>query len=83
MIDAVRKLFFNTIITGLGVLVALVVGSTEWLQLLASEFRWQGIFWTFIQDLNFSTLGGMVASLMVLTWATAWFYYRRALQPAE
>ncbi len=83
MIDAVRKLFFNTIITGLGVLVALVVGSTEWLQLLASEFRWQGIFWTFIQDLNFSTLGGMVASLMVLTWATAWLYYRRAIQPAE
>ncbi len=83
MIDAVRKLFFNTIITGLGVLVALVVGSTEWLQLLGSEFRWQGIFWTFIPELDFSTLGGMVASLMVLTWATAWLYYRRALQPAE
>ena len=83
MIDAVRKLFFNTIITGLGVVVALVVGSTEWLQLFASEFRWQGIFWTFIQDLDFSTLGGMVASLMVLTWAIAWIYYRHALQPAE
>jgi len=77
MIDQVRKLLFNTAITGLGVLVALVVGTIEWLQLLWLKEGWQGGFGVILQRLDFSALGGIVAALMVLVWLVAWIYYRR------
>ncbi len=81
MADALRKLFFNTAVTGLGVLVALAVGSIEWLQLLAGEFGWQAGIWHALEDLDFSVLGFAVTLLMALSWGGAFLYYRRALQP--
>jgi high-affinity nickel-transport protein len=77
MIDRMRKLLFNTAITGLGVLIALVVGTIEWLQLLWLEEGWHGGFGAVLQSLDFSALGGIVVALMVLVWLVAWVYYRR------
>jgi high-affinity nickel-transport protein len=77
MIDRMRKLLFNTAITGVGVLVALVVGTIEWLQLLWIGEGWHGSFSTILQTLNYSALGGIVVVLMILVWLVAWFYYRR------
>jgi high-affinity nickel-transport protein len=77
MIDRMRKLLFNTAITGLGVLIALVVGTIEWLQLLWLEEGWRGSFGALLQSLNFSALGTIVVVLMVLVWFVAWAYYRR------
>ena len=83
MADALRKLFFNTTITGLGVLVALLVGGIEWMQLLASRLGWQSGIWEFLEDLDFGTLGLLVTGLMVLSWLAAAMYYRHALLPLE
>lgn len=80
MMDMVRKVFFNTAITGLGVLVALLVGMIEWLQLFSSEFQWQGSFWSFMRHLDFSILGGSIVILLIFIWGSAWFYYRRVEQ---
>jgi high-affinity nickel-transport protein len=77
MIDRMRKLLFNTAITGLGVLVALVVGTIEWLQLLWLEEGWHGGFGAVLQTLDFSAIGGIVVALMILVWLVAWAYYRR------
>jgi len=77
MIDRMRKLLFNTAITGLGVLVALVVGTIEWLQLLWLEEGWHGGFGAILQTLDFSAIGGIVVALMILVWLVAWAYYRR------
>jgi high-affinity nickel-transport protein len=77
MMDHMRKLLFNTAITGLGVLVALVIGTIEWLQLLWIEEGWHGGFGAILQALDFSAVGGIVVVLMILVWLAAWFYYRR------
>jgi high-affinity nickel-transport protein len=80
MSDAVRKLVFNTAVTGVGVLVALLIGGIEWLQLLASELGWNTGIWGALENLDFSTLGLMITALIVLTWGGAVLYYRRALR---
>ena len=83
MADRLRKLFFNTTITGLGVLVALVVGGIEWLQLMADRLGWTGGGWMLLRHLDFSALGLVITLLMVATWGGAALYYRRALRPLE
>ncbi len=83
MADALRKLFFNTTITGFGVLVALLVGGIEWLQLLAGLMGWQSGVWVLLEHLDFGTLGLLVTGLMLLSWLAAALYYRHALRPLE
>lgn len=83
MADALRKLFFNTTITGLGVLVALLVAGIEWLQLLANQLDWQSGLWGLLAHLDFGTLGLMVTVLMLFSWLAAAMYYRHALLPLE
>ena len=83
MADALRKLFFNTTITGLGVLVALLVAGIEWLQLLANQLGWQSGIWGLLEHLDFGTLGLLVTGLMLLSWLAAAMYYRHALRPLE
>jgi high-affinity nickel-transport protein len=64
----VRKLFYNVVITGLSVAVALVVGSIELLGVL-----------DVIGDVNLNLVGYLVVGLFVLTWALAlgvWRYGR-------
>lgn len=81
MSDVLRKLLFNTAVTGMGVVVALLVGGIEWLQLLASELGWNTGIWGALENLDFSALGLMITALIVLTWGGAALYYRRALRP--
>jgi high-affinity nickel-transport protein len=83
MADALRKLFFNTAVTGLGVVVALVVGGIEWLQLLAAQLGWRAGIWDVLQKLDYSALGLLITALMVVSWAGAALYYRNALRPFE
>ena len=80
MSDAVRKLVFNTVVTGMGVLVALLIGGIEWLQLLASELGWSTGIWGTLENLDFSALGLMITALIAFTWGGAALYYRRALR---
>ncbi len=83
MADRLRKLFFNTTITGLGVLVALMVGGIEWLQLMANRLGWTSGVWALLRHLDFSVLGLLITVLMLATWGGAALYYRRALRPLE
>ena len=78
MLDRMRKLLFNTAITGLGVVVALAVAMIEWVQLLWLEEGWHGSLGSVLQTLNSSAVGGVVVALMAVVWFAAWIYYRRA-----
>ncbi len=71
----VRKVYYNLTVTGLSVLVALLVGSVEIIQVVAGELHWDAGFWALVQNLNFETLGYVIVGLFALTWAcayTAW-----------
>lgn len=79
MVDGMRKLFFNMTITGMSVLVALVIGLIEWLQVFGSELKLSGPFWNGFENLDFGLLGIIIVTLMISTWIIAYIYYRKVL----
>ncbi|AEA34057.1 HoxN/HupN/NixA family nickel/cobalt transporter [Hippea maritima] len=79
MVDALRKLFFNMVITGASVFVALAIGTIEWIQVISEKLNLNSAFFEFINNLNFEFLGGAVVVLMVFSWVYAFFYYKKHL----
>src|SRR4051794_26404841 len=61
----VRKLFYNVVVTGLSVAVALVIGSIELLGVL-----------DVINDIDLNLVGYLVVGLFVFTWALAFAVWR-------
>ena len=67
-LSPLRKLYYNLSITGLAVATALVIGFVELGQVIASEIKWHGMFWTWLQGINFGDLGYVLVALFVLAW---------------
>ncbi len=72
----VRKVYYNIIITGLSVAVALLIGTVELLSLIASEYNLGGSFWTWVSRLDINTMGYVIVGLFVLTWVVALTIWR-------
>ncbi len=79
MIDAIRKIFFNLIVTGTSVFVALSIGLIEWLQVTSMQFNLKSPFFDYLNNLQFETLGVIVVILMILSWLGAFAYYKKYL----
>jgi len=79
--DALRRLFFNTLITGMAVGVALIVGTLEWLQVLGPKLGGVSGFWQWLDSLDFGTIGFAVVLLMLGCWAAAIAFYRWRIAP--
>lgn len=75
--DLLKKLFFNIVVTGLTVSMALFVALIEWLQALSIGFELDTPLWRAINRLDFGKIGLSMASLIFLLWLVAWFQYRR------
>lgn len=73
-----RKLYYNLTITSASVLVALLVGGLEALNLLAGQLGLEGGVWDFIAEVNeqFGLLGYLIVGLFVATWLLSWAFYR-------
>jgi high-affinity nickel-transport protein len=69
--NPVRKVFYNLVITGLSVAVALVIGTLEVTALLAQKLNAQGSFWAWLEGINMNTLGFVIVALFAATWAIA------------
>ena len=74
--NPVRKVYYNITITGLSVAVALLIGTVEFLALMAQELRLGGPFWTWVSGLNINTMGFVIVGLFVGTWLTAVIVWR-------
>jgi high-affinity nickel-transport protein len=72
----VRKVYYNVVITGLSVAVALVIGSIELLGLLADQLGWSGGFWQWIAGIDLNTIGFIIVGMFVITWAAALLIWR-------
>jgi len=75
--NPLRKVFYNLTITGLSVLVALFVGTIELVSIVTG--RLLGIHtgvWCVIQDLDFQTMGYLVAGLFVASWLASLAVWR-------
>ncbi|KAG0348169.1 hypothetical protein BG004_005825 [Podila humilis] len=77
-VNPVKKLWYNFVVTLMGVVVAFVVGFTELFALLAEELELQGPFWGFFLLLsdNFGTIGYVILGSFVVTWIFAVIYYK-------
>jgi high-affinity nickel-transport protein len=79
-IKPIRKLYYNLVITGVSVVVALLIGSIEGLGLIGGELGLGGRFWGGVGRLNdnFNGLGFVIIGVFVLAWAGSLLVYRFA-----
>jgi high-affinity nickel-transport protein len=71
-----RKLYYNITVTTLSVVVALVVGTVQLLQVLSAELSLDSGFWAWLNDVDFSTLGYGIVALFVRTWTLSYGIWR-------
>ena len=74
--EPARKLYYNLMITGLSVAVALLVGSIELLSVATSELGLTGGAWAWVAGVDLNTVGYLIVGLFVLTWALALVVWR-------
>jgi high-affinity nickel-transport protein len=67
--NPVRKVYYNITVTSLSVAVALVIGTIELLQVLATRLDLTTGFFGWLQSLDFGSIGYGVVGLFVVTWA--------------
>jgi high-affinity nickel-transport protein len=70
-LNPLRKIFYNITTTGLSVIVALLIGTIELLQVFISMGRLQGSFFDFIAGLDFGILGYIIVALFLAAWLTS------------
>jgi nickel/cobalt transporter (NiCoT) family protein len=71
-----RKVYYNITTTGLSVVVALLIGSIELLQVLAVELNLHGHFFDAIAALNFQSLGCGIVVIFLIAWACSVFVWK-------
>jgi high-affinity nickel-transport protein len=69
--NPVRRIYYNITITSLSVAVALVIGTIEFLQVTRAKLGLDGGFWSFLDHLDFGTLGYWIVGLFIVTWAVS------------
>ncbi|MFN2466121.1 MAG: HoxN/HupN/NixA family nickel/cobalt transporter [Candidatus Dormibacteria bacterium] len=85
-VKPIRKLYYNLNITGISVLVAMVIGTIEALQVIGVQTggirgtgdaqTGNGPFWSFINGLDISKLGFVIIGIFLLAWVGSTVYYR-------
>jgi high-affinity nickel-transport protein len=71
LLNPLRKLFYNIVITGISVAVALVIGSIELLQMAVRLLQLRGPFWGFVAGLDFGSLGLLIAGAFLFAWVAS------------
>lgn len=66
-----RKVYYNLTTTGLSVFVALAVGTVEFLQVISSELKINSPPFSWLNTLDFETLGYGIVGLFVLAWISS------------
>jgi high-affinity nickel-transport protein len=77
-VKPVRKLYYNMTMTFVSVLVALIIGSLETLNLIGDKLELRGSFWEAIGAINdnFGVFGYVIIGVFVSTWAISVLFYR-------
>jgi nickel/cobalt transporter (NiCoT) family protein len=64
-----RKIYYNLSTTGLSVVIALLIGTIELLQVMATELNLHGRLFDGLAALNFESLGYLIVALFIVWWA--------------
>ncbi len=74
----VRKIYYNLVITGLSVAVALLIGSVELVSVLHDDLGWTNPVAEWVSGISLDNVGFAVVALFVLTWVAAVVLWRRS-----
>ena len=80
LVNPLRRLFYNIVITSLSVAVALLIGTVEWAQVLIRTMHVQGPFASSVGDLNLGRLGYLIVGLFLIAWGIASTWWRFSAQ---
>ena len=72
----VRKVYYNIVITGLSVLVAIFIGGLEVAQVIAGQLNLTGGFWNYAANFNINRAGFLIVAMFVIVWAFALTVWR-------
>ena len=72
----VRKVYYNIVITGLSVVVAIYIGGLEVAQVFANQLNLTGGFWTYASNFNINKAGFIIVGMFVGVWAFALLLWR-------
>jgi high-affinity nickel-transport protein len=72
----VRKIYYNLTVTVISVLVAWAIGTIELLQVLSTELNLNGLFWSWLNTLNFEMIGFGIVGLFIVSWLVSFGYWR-------
>ena len=72
----VRKVYYNIIITGLSVGVALFVGGLEILQVISGQLNLTGGFWDYANSFNLNAAGYIIVVVFAVVWIAALSIWR-------
>jgi len=72
----VRKVYYNIVITGLSVIVAIFIGGLEVAQVFAGQLNLSGGFWDYANNFNINKAGFIIVGMFVAVWAFALLLWR-------
>lgn len=72
----VRKVYYNIIITGLSVAVALFVGGLEICQVIARQLNLTGGFWDYALAFDLNSAGYFIVGAFIVVWSVALLLWR-------
>ncbi|MEH1833685.1 MAG: HoxN/HupN/NixA family nickel/cobalt transporter [Nostoc sp.] len=77
-VKPIRKLYYNMTITLVSVLVAVVIGGIEALNIIGDQLQLKSPFWDFISQLgdNFGTIGYLIIAIFVFSWLLSTIIYK-------
>ena len=77
-VKPIRKLYYNMTITSVSVVIALIVGGLEALNLIGDQLQLKGAFWGTIGRINdnFGLVGYVIIGIFVGAWAISYVIYR-------
>jgi high-affinity nickel-transport protein len=67
-LNPIRKIYYNLTVTVISVLVACAIGTVELLQVLSTELNLNGLFWTWLNTLNFEMIGFGIVGIFIVSW---------------
>lgn len=75
-LQPLRKIYYNLTVTVISVLVAIVIGTVELLQVASRELGLGGAFWGWVASLDFGAIGFGIIGLFVGSWVVSMVYWR-------
>jgi high-affinity nickel-transport protein len=73
-----RKLYYNITITSISVLIALLIGGAELLQVVQQESNAKGAFWGAVGSLPLENLGFYIIGIFLVSWLVSVVVYNVA-----